>query len=73
MRVPWWLRPRDMTKVRMVVDKTFKPFIDNPGGFDKLPEHYKNAYMEARTKIPIPVHYKPVEVPYEYDPEQGAM
>ncbi|GAU96026.1 hypothetical protein RvY_07530-2 [Ramazzottius varieornatus] len=72
MRVPWWLRT-NLTRSRQIMDRNFKPFIDNPQGFDKLPEHYKKAYMEARTRTPIPVHYKPVEVPYEYDPELGKI
>ena len=76
MRVPWWLRVPSPAKLRAIKqrkDRSFVSFLEKVEPLDKLPPHYQRRYLEARNRPPVPVHYKPVEVPYEYDPEHGQM
>ncbi|OWA52689.1 putative 39S ribosomal protein L28, mitochondrial [Hypsibius exemplaris] len=76
MRVPWWLRkatPEQFITIQRRVNRALVHNLDDPQPFAKYPAHFQRRFMERRHQEPVPVHYKPVEVPYEYDPEIGEI
>ncbi len=39
----------------------------------KLPEHYRNFYIQWKFAKPTPVHYQPTEVEWVRNPETGEV
>lgn len=73
MRIPWWLRNRNLVEIKRRVDQVVPDLIDRVDGLEKLPLHYQKAYMEGRTKEPRSVHYVPATKTHIYDAEHGKM